>query len=362
MKIMKKLHYKTGALLISALLFSSVTLSAEEVTKEFHKEYIPGPNTTLEINNRYGDVAVTSWNQNQIVIDVKITVELPNKEKAEKLISYIDVQFTENENIISARTVIDDKFSFSGWSGESKKFSIDYTVKMPAGTTLTLANKYGNTKINELTGLVNLDIKYGNLTAGKLTRGNQKPWSSLNLAYGKGIIDETGWMTINIRYAGNLEITKSTALLLDSKYSKLSLGETSSVVGESKYDDIKIGSIKNLDLDNGYSDVNIGTLATKLRYEGSYGSFAIESIPAQFESLDLETRYMGVKLGIDGNASYELDGHVRYGGIKYNEDNFKFDRRIIENNSTEISGVVGKEDSPSSKVKIEASYGSVRLY
>jgi len=359
---MKKFHYKTGTLLFITLLLISLSMRAEEVTKEFHKEYTPGPNTTLEINNRYGEVVIESWDKNQIVIDVKVTVELPSKEKAEKLISYIDVQFSENENLILAKTVIDDKFSFTGWGGESKKFRIDYNVKMPVKTALTLANRYGNTKINELTGPVNLDIKYGNLTAGKLTRGNEKPWNSLVLAYGKGSIEEAGWMTLNIRYTGNLDITKSTALLLDSKYSKLSLGEISSLVGESKYDNLRIGKIKNLDLDNGYSDVNIESLATKLRYEGSYGSFTVDNIPADFEMVDIETHYMGVKLGIAENASYQLDGHVRYGGLKYNEDNFKFERRIIENNSTEIAGIVGKEESPKAKVKVVASYGSVRLY
>ena len=109
-------------------------LKAEEVTKEFHKEYKAGPNTTLDINNKYGDVVIQSWDKDQIVIDVKITVELPNQEKAQKLISYIDVIFSESENLISAKTVIDDKFSFTGWGGDSKKFSIDYNIKMPAGT------------------------------------------------------------------------------------------------------------------------------------------------------------------------------------------------------------------------------------
>ena len=240
--------------------------------------------------------------------------------------------------------------------------ALDYNVKMPKHIALKLANRYGNTKINEMTGPVSLDIKYGNLTAGRLLRGNEKPWNSLNLAYGKGTIEELGWMTINIRYTSKLEITKSTAILLDSKYSKLALGETSSVLGESKYDNIKIDKIRNLDLDNGYTDVSIGTLDTKLRYEGSYGSFSVENIPADFESIDLAARYMGVKLGIAENASYELDGHVRYGGLRYNEDNFKFNRRIVENNSTEVSGIVGKNDSPKSRVKIEASYGTVKLY
>ena len=76
----------------------------------------------------------------------------------------------------------------------------------------------------------------------------------------KDQLDETGWLDINVRYCGNLDIRKSQALLLDSRYSKLSLGQTSSVVGESKYDNLRIESINNFDLDNGYTDVNIGLL------------------------------------------------------------------------------------------------------
>jgi hypothetical protein len=359
---MKKSDYKAGMLLIAALLIVPLTLKAAEVTKEFHKEYKAGPGTTLDINNKYGDVVIQSWDKEQVVIDVKITVELPNQEKAQKLLSYIDVKFSEGENLISAKTVIDENFSFTGWGGDSKKFSIDYNIKMPAATALTLTNKYGNSDIDELNGLVNLDIKYGNLTAGKLTRGNIKPLSTLNLAYGKGTIDEAGWLDLMIRYVGSLEIEKSQALLLDSKYSKLSIGETSSIVGESKYDNIKINKINNLVLDNGYCDVNIGELTKKLTYNGSYGSFEIESIPAGFEKLDADTRYMGVKLGIAESASYVLEAKLSYGGLKYNEDKFRNQRRIIENNKSEIAGTIGDETAPASIVNISASYGSVRLY
>ncbi|MCX6326360.1 MAG: hypothetical protein NT144_06885 [Bacteroidia bacterium] len=359
---MKKSDYKPGMLLFLSLFLVSFTLSAQEITKEFHKEYTAGANTTLEITNSYGDVVIQNWDKDQVVIDVKVTVELPNKEKAEKLLGYIDVQFSEGEDLISAKTVIDDKFSFGIWSNGSRKFRIDYNVKMPVGTALTLANKYGNTNIDELHGLMSLDIKYGNLTAGKLTRGNVKPLSRLNVAYGKATIDETGWLDLTVRYVGKIEITKSQALLIDSKYSKLSLGETSSVVGESKYDNISIESINNLVLENGYTEVNIGVLTKKLNYTGSYGSFSIESIPSGFESIDVETHYMGVKLGIEESANYKLDARVSYGGLNYNEDNFKNQRRNIENNSKEVSGIVGKEESPSATVKVVASYGSVKLY
>jgi hypothetical protein len=357
---MKKQVYKTGTILIASL-FLAISVSAQPAVKEFHKEYTAGPNTTLDISNKYGDVNVETSDQNQVVINVKVTVELPNREKAEKLLSYIDVMFSENDNTISAKTVIDEKFNFSGW-GDSRRFSINYTVKMPSRLNLTLANRYGNTDLDEIGGLVKLDIKYGNLTADNFKRGNDKPINYISLAYGKAAINDAGWLDINSRYVGSFKVVKSQALLLDSKYSKIDIGETSSIVGETKYDNIRIGNINNLILDAGYSDINIGTLTKKLKFDGGYGSFSVEKIPAGFESIESDTKYIGVKLGIEDNASYQLYAKLSYGNLKFNEDNFKNQKRIVENNSSETSGIVGKESSPSSKVNISATYGTVKLY
>jgi hypothetical protein len=356
---MKKSGKKQVVLFLISLFLVSSSVFAQEVTKEYHKEYTAG-SKSLNVSNRYGDVVIESWDKDQVVIDVKVTVEMSNKERAQKFLDQIDVQFSESSDQITAKTVIDDQFNFRGW-GDNRKFSIDYHIKMPVATALALANKYGNTEIDELHGLLNLDIKYGNITAGKLTRDNVKPWNKLNIAYGKGTIDEAGWLDLTERYVGSMEIGKSQAILLDSKYSKLMLGETSSIVGESKYDNLRIETIKNLVLDDGYTEVNIGELTKKLSFTGSYGSFTVDRVPTGFESLEVESHYMGVKLGIEESASYKLDARVSYGGLKYNEDNFKNTKRIIENNSHEVSGTMGNEEHPSSKVNVTASYGSVKL-
>lgn len=360
---MKKSVYKPGILLLTALFLLSFSVAAqEEVTKEFHKEYKATQGTKLDLSNRYGDIVVQTSETDQITIDIKVTVRYPNRERAEKLLSYINVEFTEEPNLIAAKTVIDEKkFNFTGWGHESRRFSIDYNVKMPVWMDLALANRYGNTELDDLKGLVELDIKYGNLTASKFLRENEKPMNTLSLAYGKGTIEEAGWLDATIRYCGNFTVNKSQALLLDSKYSKLQLGTTSSIVGETKYDNLRIESINNLVLDAGYADINIGTLAKKLVFEGGYGSFNIDRIPSGFESLEVESRYMGVGLGIDESASYNLEAKTSYGGLKFDENNFHNKRRIIENNSSEISGVVGKNESPASTVKVTSSYGTVRL-
>jgi hypothetical protein len=357
---MKKSVYNTGLLLLLPILLLTASAAAQEVTKEYNEKYSAGASTTLQINNRYGDVLIDSWNQNEVVIDVKVTVELPNRDRAQKLLDYINVEFSQDGDVITAKTVIDDKFSFSGWGG-NKKFSIDYKVKMPVRASLTLTNRYGNSELDELQGLAQFDIKYGNINIGKLTRGNEKPLNRLILSYGKGSVDEAGWLDLVIRYTGDVNITKSRAILLDSRYSKLRIGETSSLVGESKYDNIQIGTISNLVLENGYTDTKIETLTNKLEYEGSYGNFTVSYIPAGFESIDVNTRYMGVNLGIDKGANYNLEAKVSYGDLRYDEDNFVNKRRIIQNTSKEIAGVVGTNDSPRANVNVSSSYGTVRL-
>jgi hypothetical protein len=359
---MKKQIYKSGLLLAFSIFLLSAISVAQEVSKEFHKEYTAGPNTTLDISNRYGDVVVETSDQNQVTIDVKVIVEVPGRDRAQKLLSYIDVQFSQEGDLIKAKTVIDDKFNFTGWGGDSKRFSIDYKVNMPENINFTLSNRYGNSELEKITGLVKLDIKYGNLTADNLARGNDKPLNYLSLAYGKAYIESAGWLDVSVRYSGDFQIEKSQALLLDSKYSKIKIEEISSVVGETKYDNIQIEKINNLVLDAGYSDINIGELTKKLKFNGGYGNLSVESIPKGFESIETDSRYIGVKLGIDSEASYQLDARLSYGDLKFDENNFQHQRRTVENNSSETSGIVGKESSPASTVKVTASYGSVRLY
>lgn len=359
-KKMKTPIYKSGFLLSLAILLAA-SLSAEPSVKEFHKEYTAGPNTTLDISNRYGNITVVTSDQNQIVIDVKVTVELPSKERADKLLSFIDVQFTESDNVISAKTMIDEKFNFSGWGGESRRFSINYNIRMPKKINFTMANKYGNADLGEISGLVKLDIKYGNLNADELSRGNEKPMNYLGIAYGKATVGSAGWLNISARYCGSLKIDKSQALLLDSKYSKVQIGEASSLVGETRYDNLRIDKINNMVLDGGYSDIAVETLSKKLKFEGGYGALTVEEIPAGFESIETDTRYIGVKLGIDDEASYKLDAKLSYGSLKFNEENYQNQKRIVQNNKNETSGIVGTESSPKSWVKVNATYGTVKL-
>ncbi|HNX67804.1 MAG TPA: hypothetical protein PKH02_13040, partial [Bacteroidales bacterium] len=133
-----------------AVILSAATLTAagEEVSKDYHKEFTPGPNSTLSITNKFGDVVTETWADNKIVIDVKVTVEQSSREKAEKIIQLISINFAETGNDFSAETDFDEDFSSMKWG--NNHFSIDYNIKMPANVNLNITNKYGNADIDDM--------------------------------------------------------------------------------------------------------------------------------------------------------------------------------------------------------------------
>jgi hypothetical protein len=361
---MKKSVFNRGFSLAAALIIVTAAVTGQEVTKEYNKEFPADDNSSLELSNRYGDVIVKSSSEtDKVLIDVKITVRYPNREKAERYLSYLNVEFSEEPGLIKVRTVIDNKFSFTGWGGDSRKFRIDYHVSMPEAMNLTLYNRYGDTDLDDLTGLVEVDIKYGNLTAGKFLRGAEKPRNKISLAYGKASVEEAGWLDVYLRYSSGFTLPKCQALLLDSKYSNITLGTVSSMVAESRYDSkFRIDNISNLVIDQGYSNVNIGSLSKKLDLTAGYGSFNSDRVVRDFESLEVDTRYASVTLGIDESAKYNLDAKISYGGVKFNDENFNVRRRLIENTSTELNGIMGSEEPQEAFVKIRSSYATIKLY
>jgi hypothetical protein len=344
------------------LVIASSSLFAQEVSKEFKKEYDAQQGNTLELNNKYGDIIVTTGNDNKIVVNVLVTLSYPDQEMAEKLISYINVEFTEFSGNYSVKTVIDNKFNFSGWGRTNKKFDIKYTVSAPSWIDLSVINKYGNVEVGQLDGRFVANVQYGDLTAFGLSRGNVKPVNNISISYGKAEIIEAGWLDFTARYSSDITIDRVQAVAMDTKYSKINVNNVSSVVIDSRYDKYNLGNVNNMVVSGGYTDFDVVSITKKLDLECKYGSFRTGSVSAGFEQIDINTSYMGVSLMIDRGASYGLDARVSYGKIEFDDQLFDRQKQIINNTSTELEGTVNPtSNGQAGKVFIQASYGNIKL-
>ena len=60
------------------------------------------------------------------------------RKKLRNFLSYIDVQFSEGPNAISAKTIIDDKFNFSGWGDSTEDSALTTLLKCLSALILPL--------------------------------------------------------------------------------------------------------------------------------------------------------------------------------------------------------------------------------
>ena len=121
---MKKVNLLT--LILGILLFAQTTSAQKGFTKKYHKEFKATKNTTLDINNRYGELHVENWDKNSISIDVIITVKKDKKERAEKIFKKISITFNEGGDIVSALTKINE--SINNTTLRSRVISLDQGI------------------------------------------------------------------------------------------------------------------------------------------------------------------------------------------------------------------------------------------
>jgi hypothetical protein len=358
---MKKVTYKI--LIFSAFLIAAhikIFAGKEEFSKTIQKEFQINSSSSLEINNKYGDIHIQNWDQNSFKIVVKITVDVKDNSRAEELMDLLKVDFTQDGNRIIANTKISDEFgNAKGWFGNSgKKFSIDYTINMPKSNSLKLNNKYGNIFINEMNGLVDVDLKYGDITINKLTRGDEKPMNQIILAYAKANIIECNWLKLQLSYS-KIDMDKNKALILVSKYSKGSIGKSSSIVGDNSYDNYQIGDLSNLVVEGKYSNFQINSVAKKIDVNIKFTDIKVNTIPKTFETIEVDNQYGKINLGIESGASYHLDGVAKFANIEYPNENARLNR-ISENTQMSVNGTIGS--SSKSSVRVNTQYGGVKLF
>jgi len=355
------LNIRKISAMLTLLIISAGIMAQNEFTKEIKKEFPVGSDTRLELYNKYGNVDVVNHDMASILINVVAKVNARDKEKADDLLNMIEINISQEGNVVKAVTEISEDIGryFRGFDSKDGGFQINYTVTMPKTLPIYLSNKYGNVFINELVSTSTIDVKYGKLTANKILHDSKEPLTKIYLSYSTGSIQETRWIEADIKYS-KLNITESKALAILSKYSKVYITNGSSVVSESKYDTYEMDKLSNFVTNAAYGHFKINSLTGKLQVDTKYSDVIIDHISSGFEGIKVTNSYGSYKLWIDPSASYKINGYFIFNDIVYTENNARVSR-INENNEMKINGVVGNTDAAKAEVSVTSHYGNIRL-
>ena len=359
---MKTILYKYIALLLFALPLTVTAGNGNpkgKYTKEktIKKEYNVNSDALLKVNNRYGNLNITSWNENRILIEVHIKTNGNNEEKVQRKLDEIRIDFEAGSDLVSARTIFGKNKSSWGWGRNNNvNMQINYTIKLPVKNNVYLTNDYGNIVLDRVDGHAKINCDYGRLEIGELRGRNNQ----LNFDYtSKSSIGYINSGEIRADYSG-FTIQKANDLVIKADYTNSVVNEMKNLQYSSSYGGIEVGEANNV-LGNGdYINVKLGTLHGNVDITSDYGSIRINEMAKDAGNVRIRTDYTGVKIGYDSQYYFDFDITTEYAGVKGKED---FEINISKEKSSEryYKGYYGKSNSGNT-VSIISEYGSISFY
>ena len=299
-------------LALSAPVFSLAANGDEEVHKvrTINKSYKVTADDKLKIENSFGDVVISTWDKNEITVDITVGVNASSEPRAQEIMDQIDVKDDQTGHDISFKTKVGEIHNGNNEKnrhGSERAFYIDYIVHMPSGNSLKLENSFGKTEVPDFNGQVDLTSKFGSLSTGKLANVD-----AIDVEFGRAMIAELNNGKVVFKFNKESRIGKVNG-------------------------NVKISSEFSHNVQFNVGD-NIKELSV-------------------FES------YSGVRMIVTKSLSAEFDIHTSFGSF-HNDSDFSINEQKVDDNEYGPhfdKDYSGKAGDGKARIRIKSSFGNVLL-
>lgn len=311
MKKARKYLFRPRSLLIAVFLCTGILVTAQTVSDASarKKSYKVTPESTVEVENKYGTILIVPWNKDSVQITADIYLEAKNNSKLRKLKNDVNVTFAGSSNYIIAQTrigkdgsrVASELRTLSNTLVKSSTVEINYTIYLPQYVNVVLDNKFGDIFIDDLEGDVDISLSNGALKANHFS-GN----SQVELVFAKGFIRQMDNANVKLSYA-ELEMGHVNQMDLVSKSSELEIDTAGIVKMESRRDKIHFKEVEYLYGKSSFTDITVDDFIREADCDMNYGRLDINNLLPGFSSIKIDSDYTDVTLSTSAESSYFLD-------------------------------------------------------
>lgn len=324
--------------------------------KKITKEFTVNPDARLMIDNSYGNVNVTSWDQNTIVIEVLVKTNGNDEEEVQEKLDEINVDFSNSSSFVSAKTQFNKSKSRSWWnSWKSNKVNmeVNYEIKLPITNNIDLSNDYGGISINELQGSAKISCDYGKITIGDLLGDDNR----LDFDYTKN--STIGYMKngrITADYS-SFVLEKAGDVYLNADYTKSEFGTIANLDYNCDYGSLYTNISNSINGEGDYLTARLGEVHGDINVNADYGSIRINKLSSDAGDVSIQSDYTGIKIGYDERYSFNFNISLEYSGLSGTDD-FEFTKKNVKSSDKYYEGYYGDSNS-SNTININTEYGGV---
>lgn len=357
MKLQLQFRIITFLVMMPFMVLANNPITIAKITKEkmIKKSFNVSSNTTLKVDNTFGNLNIVTWNENRIEFDITIKVTGGNSDKVQDRLDDITVDFNDSGAVVAATTRFGNKKnSWWNWGNNKKlKIEVNYLIKMPMSNNVNLSNDYGNINLGKLEGSSIISCDYGKITTQELMGNSNK----LSFDYSSNCYFEyinNGKITAD--YSG-FTVVKAKNIQLTADYTKSIIENVENVEYACDYGSLKIDNLNNLDGNGDYLTLRLGNVFKNINIEADYGSIRIERMASKAGNVNINTEFTGMSIGIDSNYNFDFDIDLEYASLTHPES-FNFTLKERDNSDKKYRGYNGNSNS-GNFVKIDSEYGSV---
>ena len=324
-------------------------------TKKIHKQIEVNPNVLIEIQNQFGNLNLSSWDKNEVVIDVEISVTGKNEKKIQEKLDGINIDFDLNPDHVSAQTTINESWASKWFSTSKLQYTINYMVKLPSKSSVDLTNDYGSIVINSLEGTAQIRCNFGKLILGELHADNNE----LSFDYTtNSTIDYMKGGIINADFS-SFELLEGDAISMKADYTIAHITKLNTLSFNNEFGELTLDSIANLKGNGEYLTIKIGALAESMDIINEFGSTRIDQVLPTANSLQIDSEYTGIRIGFHPDWSFDYEVDLEFSKLK---GNLELNHLIKRDDGFErfYQGYVGQANS-GNNVQITAEFGSVKF-
>lgn len=363
-------------LLLFCLSTTSYANSKKDYKKTINKEFDITKNGSVDLDNKFGQVDIMTWDKNMVKIKVTVTVRADSEKESEPVFDRISIHFSNGKDFVNAETQIASNSNKSWWGwgswNNSSDFSIDYEVYLPKTIELDLENHHGAAIIAAMDGDATVEIAHGELTAegfaGEL---------DLDMAHSEGKIGFVKLLKADLAHTSvdfkkleksiietghcNIDIDQIESLRLDSRHTDFEMGRVGTIEAECRHDDFEIESIESIVSEAQHTRYDIERVQKSAKFDFSHGGATIEELAAGFQEVSLRGAHATYRISVEDDATYQLDAAGSHAGISYPSD-MDITYEKDKNTSQEIKGRIGNSNSKGiGFIKAQLSHGSLRV-
>lgn len=267
----------------------------------------------IELHNQHGDVSVTGWTKDTILINIEISVMAEYREMADEVFENLNINKTKLSDLAYLKTSFGEEFH------SNYTFRINYEIFMPSNKQLKLDNRFGNITISDISGSMEIQSEYGDVTQKGLAGIDTL---NANISFGEAAFKNIGYAKTEL-YNANLQMHQVKNAHFTGHYCQTEIENAGKLEFDGQTARINIGRVQDVHINGKFCFVSINQIIKNGNIEISNG-LLIASLSEETINFTVSNNNAPANLTLASGLSYTLHGEVTNGSFRHDhQGNFK---------------------------------------